>query len=95
MQELLRPFGEPEKVQENLVTRNGEVEMELERMRMLLARVGGRVGMLGFKDGDSMDLDDDRDEEEEEGRGGGGRRGTGGDTDDWERKKLEGVLDSF
>ncbi|KAG7288640.1 hypothetical protein NEMBOFW57_004994 [Staphylotrichum longicolle] len=33
-------------VQENLVTRNGEVEAELQRMRMLLARVGGRVGML-------------------------------------------------
>ena len=33
-------------VQENLVTRNGEVEAELQRMRMLLARVGGRAGML-------------------------------------------------
>jgi hypothetical protein len=33
-------------VQENLVTRNGEVEAELHRMRMLLARVGGRVGRL-------------------------------------------------
>ncbi|KAL2133745.1 hypothetical protein VTI74DRAFT_1825 [Chaetomium olivicolor] len=33
-------------VQENLVTRNGEIEKELSRMRMLLARVGGRVGRL-------------------------------------------------
>ncbi|KAK4122343.1 hypothetical protein N657DRAFT_664928 [Parathielavia appendiculata] len=33
-------------VQENLVTRNGAVEAELHRMRMLLARVGARVGKL-------------------------------------------------
>ncbi|KAL2196434.1 kinetochore Sim4 complex subunit Fta4 [Corynascus similis CBS 632.67] len=33
-------------VQENLITRNGEVEAELSRMRMLLARVGARVGQL-------------------------------------------------
>ena len=33
-------------VQENLITRNGAVEKELERMRFLLARVAGRVGEL-------------------------------------------------
>jgi hypothetical protein len=33
-------------VQENLVTRNGEVERELEKMRLLLARVTGRVAQL-------------------------------------------------
>ncbi|POR34796.1 Uncharacterized protein TPAR_05022, partial [Tolypocladium paradoxum] len=33
-------------VQENLVTRNGPLEKELERMRVLLARVAGRVGEL-------------------------------------------------
>lgn len=33
-------------VQENLVTRNGPVEKELEKMRMLLVRVSGRVGSL-------------------------------------------------
>ncbi|KAI0402211.1 kinetochore Sim4 complex subunit Fta4 [Xylaria palmicola] len=33
-------------VQENLITRNGEVERELERMRLLLARVAGRVAQL-------------------------------------------------
>lgn len=33
-------------VQENLVTRNGEVEKELDKMRMLLVRVAGRVGTL-------------------------------------------------
>ena len=33
-------------VQENIVTRNGALEKELERMRFLLARVGGRVVTL-------------------------------------------------
>ncbi|EAQ92441.1 hypothetical protein CHGG_00676 [Chaetomium globosum CBS 148.51] len=61
MRALLQPFaasnpdgdgggdgdgGRLDGVQENLVTRNGEVEAELHRMRMLLARVGGRVGQL-------------------------------------------------
>ncbi|KAM0816123.1 putative Kinetochore protein fta4 [Seiridium cardinale] len=44
MQSLLQPFEDD--VQENLVTRNGEVEKELERMRVLLVRVAGRVGQL-------------------------------------------------
>ncbi|RDA95595.1 hypothetical protein CP533_1179 [Ophiocordyceps camponoti-saundersi (nom. inval.)] len=34
------------RVQENLVTRNGPVESELEKMRLLLARVAGRVSEL-------------------------------------------------
>ncbi|KAL2173238.1 kinetochore Sim4 complex subunit Fta4 [Thermothelomyces heterothallicus CBS 202.75] len=38
--------GTLDAVQENLITRNGEIEAELSRMRMLLARVGGRVGQL-------------------------------------------------
>ena len=52
MRALLDPFqaddeaGRVVGVQENLVTRDGEVERELERMRVLLARVGGRVGQL-------------------------------------------------
>jgi hypothetical protein len=33
-------------LQENLVTRDGPVEKELEKMRMLLLRVTGRVGSL-------------------------------------------------
>ncbi|KAK0635469.1 kinetochore Sim4 complex subunit Fta4 [Bombardia bombarda] len=37
---------EASSVQQNLVTRNGEVEKELQRMRVLLARVGGRVSQL-------------------------------------------------
>lgn len=47
MRELMEPFeGGTEGVQDNLLTRGGEVERELERMRILLARVGGRVGHL-------------------------------------------------
>ncbi|KAK3327774.1 kinetochore complex Fta4 of Sim4 subunit, or CENP-50-domain-containing protein [Cercophora scortea] len=54
MQALLRPFTAVAEsngpgdagIQENLVTRNGEVETELQRMRMLLARVSGRVSQL-------------------------------------------------
>ncbi|KAK3373337.1 kinetochore Sim4 complex subunit Fta4 [Lasiosphaeria ovina] len=38
--------GDGGAVQDNLVTRNGDVEAELQRMRMLLVRVGGRVGQL-------------------------------------------------
>lgn len=33
-------------IRENLVTRNDHVEKELEKMRMLLVRVAGRVGSL-------------------------------------------------
>ncbi|KAK6223258.1 hypothetical protein LQW54_000375 [Pestalotiopsis sp. IQ-011] len=50
MQALLRPFEA--NVQENLVTRNGEIEKELERMRVLLVRVAGRVGQLPDKEND-------------------------------------------
>ncbi|KAI0967332.1 kinetochore Sim4 complex subunit Fta4 [Xylaria arbuscula] len=45
-------------VQENLVTRNGEVERELERMRLLLARVAGRIAQLPNKSA-SGDIDGD------------------------------------
>ncbi|KAI8623160.1 kinetochore Sim4 complex subunit Fta4 [Xylariaceae sp. FL1651] len=55
-------------VQESLIMRNGEVERELERMRLLLARVAGRVAQLPDKSAaaamdnqetaiDSMDID--------------------------------------
>ncbi|KAK0720545.1 kinetochore Sim4 complex subunit Fta4 [Lasiosphaeris hirsuta] len=50
MRALLAPFDDAAGVQENLVTRNGEVEAELQRMRMLLARVGGRVSQLREQD---------------------------------------------
>ncbi|KAM7216303.1 Kinetochore complex Fta4 of Sim4 subunit, or CENP-50 domain containing protein [Rhypophila decipiens] len=46
------PSGEEEeeeekpKLQNNLITRDGQIEKELQKMRMLLARVGGRVDQL-------------------------------------------------
>lgn len=33
-------------LQQNLVTRDGQLEQELDKMRMLLVRVGGRVAAL-------------------------------------------------
>jgi hypothetical protein len=47
LKELLEPFENPtETVQGNLVVRDGELEKELEKMRMLIARVRGRVEAL-------------------------------------------------
>jgi hypothetical protein len=44
LQRLLEPFSEPQNnVQPNLVTRDGELVRELEKMRMLVARVSGRI----------------------------------------------------
>ncbi|KAE8148941.1 kinetochore complex Fta4 of Sim4 subunit, or CENP-50-domain-containing protein [Aspergillus avenaceus] len=57
LQHLLQPFREPqENIQPNLITRDGELVQELEKMRMLVARVGGRV-QNRKRDGDSsMDV---------------------------------------
>ncbi|KAK4168858.1 putative kinetochore protein [Cladorrhinum sp. PSN259] len=93
LQSLLDPFSssqsndepeEEEAVQQNLVTRNGELEKELEKMRVLLARVGGRVGMLLSADRMDVDEIEERDDDDDNDNG-----------DDWERRKVEGVLDSF
>jgi len=44
LRRLLEPFEDPQKdIQPNLITKDGELIQELERMRMLVARVGGRV----------------------------------------------------
>ena len=93
MQGMLAPFQEPRGqegesssggVQENLVTRGGEVEKELERMRMLLARVGDRVARMKdhqaefepdkLNDPDHMVIDE---------------------VEAQERKKVDDLLDSF
>ncbi|KAK3351025.1 kinetochore Sim4 complex subunit Fta4 [Neurospora tetraspora] len=76
-------------VQENLVTKNGEMEAELQRMRVLLARVGGRVEKL----------DKERGKEKERGSGSGRRKrareGEDGEGAGDERKKVDKLLDSF
>lgn len=44
LQVLIEPFKDPQNnIQPNLVTRDGELGKELDRMRMLVARVAGRV----------------------------------------------------
>lgn len=48
-------------VQENLVQRDGEMEKELERMRMLLVRVGDKVSRLQDREGPDDDLFGDED----------------------------------
>ncbi|KAJ4407299.1 hypothetical protein N0V82_009937 [Gnomoniopsis sp. IMI 355080] len=48
-------------VQENLVQRDGEMEKELERMRMLLVRVGDKVSRLKDREGEDDDLFGDED----------------------------------
>jgi predicted transcriptional regulator len=53
--------GEEAGLQENLVTRNGEVEEELEKMRRLMLRVERGMNGLeekGAGEGDEMDLDE-------------------------------------
>jgi beta-glucosidase-like glycosyl hydrolase len=56
LKEKLAPFENPkENVQQNLVTKNGEMERELEKMRMLLARVKGRLETLPAASGDAVE----------------------------------------
>lgn len=71
-------------VQENLVTRDGEVEKELERMRMLLVRVGDKVARLKEREGPAEDEDD---------LFGEGDAMVVDDVEVEERRKVEGLLD--
>ncbi|KAI9742213.1 MAG: hypothetical protein M1818_004113 [Claussenomyces sp. TS43310] len=68
LKQALMPFENPaENVQENLCVKNGELETELERMRMLIARVQGRIegleapeaGVGGDGDGDTLMVDEE------------------------------------
>lgn len=44
LEALLEPFKKPqENIQPNLLTRDGELVREIDKMRMLVARVAGRV----------------------------------------------------
>lgn len=70
LRELLTPLKGPEAgLQSNLVTRDGEVEKELERMKMLLVRVERGLNGLEDKNGEEeesegMDLDGEADDVE-------------------------------
>lgn len=60
LKEMLGPFERAtETVQPNLVARDGELEKELEKMRLLVARVRGRVEALpeGVVTDEEMDVD--------------------------------------
>jgi len=62
LKEMLAPFeNAKENIQPNLITRDGEMERELERMRMLVARVAGRIEALpertADRDEEEMDVD--------------------------------------
>ncbi len=60
LREMLGPFERAtETVQPNLVARDGELEKELEKMRLLIARVRGRVEALpeGVVAEEEMDVD--------------------------------------
>lgn len=44
LRRLVEPFKDPKNdIQPNLITKDGELVQELEKMRMLVARVGGRI----------------------------------------------------
>ncbi|TAQ86017.1 hypothetical protein B7494_g5676 [Chlorociboria aeruginascens] len=60
IKELLGPLdGARENVQPNIVVKNGELEAELEKMRMLMLRVERGVGELPNKEeGEGMDADE-------------------------------------
>lgn len=98
MKGLLQPFddgatqdksGGGSNVQQNLVTRNGDVEKELERMRMLLVRVSGRLAQLpppeARRQGEDITMDD----------GGGGGDEAVEDLDIVERNKVDALLNGF
>lgn len=54
LQQLLEPFRDPQvNVQPNLVTKDGELKTELDRMRVLIARVAS--GIQGLEGNEATD----------------------------------------
>lgn len=54
LRDYLKPFKDAqENIQPNLVTKDGELSKELERMKVLLARVGEKMAVSKRKEGDS------------------------------------------
>ena len=77
------------RIQPNLVTRNGEIEKELERMRFLLVRVAGRVARLPTA------ADGKRKNRDASGGGGGDEDEDDEDPEVLKRRKIEKLLDAF
>ncbi|OAL66332.1 hypothetical protein A7C99_1737 [Trichophyton rubrum] len=64
LKSLLEPFEDPlNTIQPNLATRDGELGAELDRMRMLLAKVASKVGKI---QSDTQNSEKKAEEEEEE-----------------------------
>ena len=60
LKELLTPFETATAVvQQNLVVRDGELEKELERTRLLINRVTGRVEAVGKKEKQGQGLEEE------------------------------------
>lgn len=76
-------------VQENLITRDGEVERELERMRMLLVRVADKVARLREREGTTGT------EEGDDELFGEGEPMVVDDVEVVERRKVQGLLDGM
>ena len=56
LEKLLQPFKQPQQnIQPNLIVRDGELAQELDKMRMLVARVGGRIGQKKRKRDDGKE----------------------------------------
>jgi hypothetical protein len=66
VKEMVDVYGQEGGIQDNLVTKNGEVEKELERMRMLMLRVERGVEGLEARrtdrEEDDMEWEEDRDQ---------------------------------
>ena len=66
LQQLLEPFKDAqENIQPNLVTKDGELSKELERMKVLLARLGEKMAAVKRREGVSgRALEEEWDERE-------------------------------
>lgn len=82
-------------VQENLVTRDGEVEKELERMRMLLVRVADKVARLREREREGRAGGGGEEEEEDDELFGEGEAMVVDDVEVVERRKVERLLDGM
>ena len=61
LQQLLEPFKDPQvNIQPNLVTKDGELQKELEKMKMLMARVSEKIDGLPEareREGEEVDVE--------------------------------------
>lgn len=67
LQQLLEPFRDPQvNVQPNLVTKDGELKTELDRMRVLIARVASGLQGLEGNEGANEKVEEERERSAEE-----------------------------